>query len=170
MYVKTRLWGDAILEKQGIDQRFRSEMGSFLSPYLKSPNFKIRDLENHPEQTWKILGGVLSCYLGILFLPSTFLGIPLTIWIRFFHSKVLFLSPDISSPIQTCSIIMDFFVFLLSARAVTMKIQKGATVHFCGTIMPVYYALIWINIVSPENISPSKSSKYESVLPARIKH
>lgn len=168
-YVKTRLWGDAILEKQGIDQRIRWEMGNFLSPYLKSPNIKIRDLENHPEPPWKILW-VLSCYLGISFLPSIFLGIPLTVWIQFFHINVLFLSPDISSPIQTSSIIMDFSFFLLSARAVTMKIQKGATVHFCGTIMPVYYAWIWINIVFPENISTSKGSKYESQLPARIKH
>lgn len=50
---------------------------------------------------------------------------------QFFHINVLFLSPNISSP-QSRPSFMDSSFPLLSARAATVKIQRGATAHFSG--------------------------------------
>lgn len=164
-HVKTRVCGDAVLGKQDKDKRIRSEMGNLLSLYFKSTNIRITDLKNHPEQQ-----RFFSCCLGMSFLPSIFLGSPLTVGIQLFH--VLFLSENISPhQIQTFSLWTPLFPFSLQEqsrrkyRRVPPYISLGM-----GAMMPIYYALIWINIDFPENTSTSKGSKYESQLPVRIKH
>lgn len=147
--------------------------GKFLG-YL----FKITKYYNYRSQKspWPILEDfevVLSCCFGMFLLPSIFLGTPLTVWTKLFHINVLFLSQSTTPHAHTNPDLpfMNLFSFPLQGqpgwkgRRVPLYVYLGM-----GAMKPISSALIWINIIFPENISTSKGSKYESQLPVRIKH